>query len=227
MLYTYQYPHPAVTTDCIIFGFDGTGLNILLIKRGIEPFKDYWALPGGFIEMEETAEEGALRVLHKETGIGEIYVEQLQAFTKVKRDPRERVITIAFTAFVRQKNYGYVKGGDDEKEAKWFSIKEIPSLAFDHEDILKIALEQLRKKIKLEPIAFHLLNKKFTMTEVQSIYEAVLEQEYDRRNFHKKMTAHGYITPTGEKKTANGRPATLYSFDEDKYNKEVSKRSVI
>lgn len=227
MPYTYKYPHPAVTTDCIVFGFDGTGLNILLIKRGIEPYKNSWAFPGGFIKMNETAEEGALRELHEETSIEDIYVEQLQAFTKVDRDPRERVITIAFTAFVRQEDYGYVKGGDDAKEAKWFSINELPPLAFDHEDILKIAIERLRNKIKLEPIAFHLLNKTFTMTQVQSIYEAVLEQKYDRRNFHKKMTALGYIIPTGDKQTANGRPGNLYSFDEEKYNEEVSKRSAI
>ena len=227
MPYTYKYPHPAVTTDCIVFGFDGTGLNILLIKRGIEPYKDCWAFPGGFLNMDETAEEGALRELHEETGIEEIYVEQLQAFTKVDRDPRERVITIAFTAFVRQEDYGYVKGGDDAKEAKWFSINELPPLAFDHDEILKIALERLRNKIRLEPIAFHLLNKTFTMTQVQSIYEAVLEQKYDRRNFHKKMTALGYIIPTGDKQTANGRPGNLYSFDEEKYNEEVSKRSAI
>ena len=159
--------------------------------------------------------------------VEEIYVEQLQAFTKVDRDPRERVITIAFTAFVRQEDYGYVKGGDDAKEAKWFSVNELPPLAFDHEYILKIALERLRNKIRLEPIAFHLLNKTFTMTQVQSIYEAVLEQKYDRRNFHKKMTALGYIIPTGDKQTANGRPGNLYSFDEDKYNEEVNKRSAI
>ena len=209
MPYTYKYPHPAVTTDCIVFGFDGTGLNILLIKRGLEPYKDCWAFP------------------HEETGIEDIYIEQLQAFTKVDRDPRERVITIAFTAFVRQEDYGYVKGGDDAKEAKWFSLNELPPLAFDHEYILKIALERLRNKIRLEPIAFHMLNKTFTMTQVQSIYEAVLEQKYDRRNFHKKMTALGYIIPTGDKQTANGRPGNLYSFDEDKYNEEVSKRSAI
>jgi 8-oxo-dGTP diphosphatase len=128
---------------------------------------------------------------------------------------------------VRQEDYGYVKGGDDAKEAKWFSVNELPPLAFDHEYILKIALERLRNKIRLEPIAFHLLNKTFTMTQVQSIYEAVLEQKYDRRNFHKKMTALGYIIPTGDKQTANGRPGNLYSFDEDKYNEEVNKRSAI
>lgn len=227
MAYTYQYPHPAVTTDNVVFGFNGEGLSVLLIKRGIEPYKDHWAFPGGFMNMDETAEEGALRELNEETGIENIYVEQLQAFTKVDRDPRERVLTIAFMAFVRQEDYGYVKGGDDAKEAKWFSINELPPLAFDHEEILRVALERLRWKISYSPIAFHLLNETFTMTEVQTIYESVLGQKFDRRNFHKKMTALGYIKPTGEQRSANGRPGNLYTFDEEKYMEEVSKRSAI
>lgn len=227
MAYTYQYPHPAVTTDNVVFGFNGEGLSVLLIKRGIEPYKDHWAFPGGFMNMDETAEEGALRELNEETGIENIYVEQLQAFTKVDRDPRERILTIAFMAFVRQEDYGYVKGGDDAKEAKWFSINELPPLAFDHEEILRVAIERLRWKISYSPIAFHLLNETFTMTEVQTIYESVLGQKFDRRNFHKKMTALGYIKPTGEQRSANGRPGNLYTFDEEKYKEEVSKRSAI
>lgn len=227
MQYTYLYPHPAVTTDCVVFGFDGTGLSVLLIKRGVDPFKDCWAFPGGFVKIDETAEDGALRELHEETGIMDIYVEQLQAFSKVDRDPRERVITVAFTAFVRQQDYGYVKGGDDAKEAKWFPVSELPQLAFDHADILKVALEKLRWKITYEPLAFHLLNKTFTMTQVQTIYEAVLGQKFDRRNFHKKMTTMGYIIPTDERLTANGRPGTLYTFDEEKYKEEILKRNAI
>lgn len=227
MSYTYQYPHPAVTTDCVVFGFDGEGLSVLLIKRGIEPYKDHWAFPGGFMNIDETAEEGALRELNEETGIEHIYVEQLQAFTTVHRDPRERVLTIAFMAFVRQQDYGYVKGGDDAKEAKWFSIDELPPLAFDHAEILNVAIERLRWKITYEPIAFRLLNESFTMSQLQSIYEAVLGQKFDRRNFHKKMTALGYIIPTGEQQTANGRPGTLYSFDEEKFKEEINKRKVL
>lgn len=225
MAYTYEYPHPAVTTDSVVFGFNGTGLSVLLIKRGIEPFIDQWAFPGGFIRMDESVEDGALRELHEETGIEDIHIEQLQAFSAPDRDPRERVITIAFTAFVRQQDYGYIKGGDDAKEAKWFNLDELPTLAFDHKQILEVALERLRNKIKLEPIAFYLLNKTFTMTQVQTIYEAVLGQKLDRRNFHKKMTVLGYIIPTGDKLSANGRPGSLYSFDKEKYMEEISKRS--
>lgn len=223
-MYTYKYPHPAVTTDCVVFGFDGTALNLLLIERGIEPFKGMWALPGGFMNMDETAEQGALRELQEETGVKDIYIEQLQAFTGVGRDPRERVVTIAFMAFVRQEKYEVI-GGDDAARAQWFPVAELPQLAFDHHDIISVALEKLRWKITYEPLAFRLLNKTFTMTQVQTIYEVVLGQTFDRRNFHKKMTALGYIVATDQQARGNGRPSTLYIFDEEKYREQVERRS--
>lgn len=123
-MYTYKYPHPAVTTDCIVFGFDGTKLNLLLINRGIEPYKGSWALPGGFMKIDETAEQGALRELQEETGVKDIYIEQMQAFTAVDRDPRERVMTIAFMAFVRQEKYEVI-AGDDAAKAQWLSLIHI------------------------------------------------------------------------------------------------------
>ena len=226
MAYTYKYPHPAVTTDCVVFGFDGKGLNVLLIKRGIDPYKDCWAFPGGFMNMDETAEEGALRELKEETHVEDIYIEQLQAFSTVDRDPRERILTIAFLAFVRQEDYE-VLGGDDAKEAKWFPVDALPELAFDHKEIMRVALEKLRWKITYEPLAFHLLNGKFTMTQVQTIYESVLGQKFDRRNFHKKMTAMGYIIPSEQTMTKNGRPAMLYTFDEEKYREVMNNRNVL
>ena len=225
-MYTYKYPHPAVTTDCVVFGFDGSNLNLLLIERGIEPFKGKWALPGGFMNMDETAEQGAMRELQEETSIKDIYIEQFHTFTSVNRDPRERVLTIAFLAFIRQEKYEVI-AGDDAAKAQWFPIDHLPELAFDHKEIIAMALDKLKWKITYEPIAFRLLNKTFTMTQVQTIYEVVLGQTFDRRNFHKKMTALGYIIPTGDKQTANGRPGNLYSFDEEKYNEEVNKRSAI
>lgn len=215
-MYTYKYPHPAVTTDCVVFGFNGAGLSVLLIKRGIEPYMGQWAFPGGFMNMDETAEEGALRELREETGVADIYIEQLQAFTRVDRDPRERVLTIAFLAFVKQDDYEVI-GGDDAAEAKWFPVEELPPLAFDHADIMRAALERLRWKIQYEPLAFRLLNTTFTMPQLQTIYEAVLGCSFDRRNFHKKMMAQGYIVPTGETQSNNGRPATLFAFDEGKF----------
>lgn len=223
-MYTYKYPHPAVTTDCVVFGFDGNGLNLLLIERGIEPYKGSWALPGGFLNMDETAEQGALRELQEETGVKDIYVEQLQAFTGVERDPRERVLTIAFLAFVRQEKYEVI-AGDDAAKAQWFPVNQLPELAFDHKEIIRVALEKLRWKITYEPLAFRLLNNTFTMTQVQTIYEVVLGQTFDRRNFYKKMMALGYIKPTEEQARSTGRPGTLYTLDEKKYLEYVNCRN--
>lgn len=225
-MYTYKYPHAALTTDCVVFGFDGNRLSVLLIKRGLEPYKDYWALPGGFMRMDETVEQCAVRELKEETSVSDIYVEQLQAFSGVDRDPRERVVTVAFLAFVKQEDY-HVVGGDDAAQAQWFPVAETPELAFDHQTILSVALDKLRWKIAYEPLAFRLLNSEFTMTQVQTIYEAVLGQKFDRRNFHKKMTALGYIIPTGNTSAGSGRPAALYAFDEAKYREQVASKNVI
>ena len=139
--FCYKYPRPTVTTDCVVFGIEGNNINVLLIKRGNEPFKGLWALPGGFLNPDETAEEGALRELREETGLEAAEVEQLYTFSDPKRDPRDRVISIAYMAVVKLQD---VKGEDDASEAKWFPLKEIPSLAFDHELILNKALERLK-----------------------------------------------------------------------------------
>ena len=139
--FCYRYPRPAVTTDCVIFGQGEGDLKVLLVKRGNEPFKEMWALPGGFLNPDETAEEGALRELREETGLTDVKVEQLFTFSDPKRDPRDRVISIAYMAVVKLQD---VKGEDDASEAKWFPLKEIPSLAFDHELILNKALERLK-----------------------------------------------------------------------------------
>ena len=147
--YHYKYPHPAVTADCVIFGFDGLNINVLLIQRGIEPFKDKWALPGGFVKIDESADEGARRELQEETGLTDAKIEQFYTFTDVNRDPRERVITIAYYALVRLSE---VKGGDDAAKAQWFAQEDIPSLAFDHELILRTAINRLKERICFEPI---------------------------------------------------------------------------
>ncbi len=193
--YSYRYPHPAVTTDCVIFGFDGSKLNVLLVERGIEPFKGSWALPGGFMRIDETAEECAARELKEETGLEPSYMEQLSAFSRVNRDPRERVVTIAFFALVRTSN---VVGGDDAADARWWNIDKLPSLAFDHADILEHALKVLREKVRVEPISFQLLDEEFTMPELQSIYEAILGVNFDRRNFSKKVLSLGIAEPVLE-----------------------------
>jgi len=223
-MYEYKYPRAALTTDAVVFGFDGSKLNVLLIERGIEPYRGQWAFPGGFLNMTETVEEGCRRELMEETGVRDIHLDQLQCFSSVNRDPRERVITMAFLAFVRQNDYQVI-AGDDAAKAKWFPVDDVPALAFDHQDIFRVALDKLRWKITYEPIAFHLLNKQFTMTQLQTIYECVMGAKYDRRNFHKKMMALGYIVPLQKQESSNGRPATLFMFDEDAYKVQIEKRS--
>lgn len=195
--YIYDYPHPAVTTDCVIFGFDGFKLQVLLIQRGIEPYKGQWAFPGGFIKMDEDAEKGARRELEQETGLKDAFIEQFHTFSDIDRDPRERVITIAYYAIVRKQD---VKGGDDAANAKWFDIDDdLPRLAFDHDRILRVAMSHMRERMHFRPIGFELLPKEFTLKELQTLYEAVLRVHFDRRNFAKKMLHYGLIELTGKK----------------------------
>ncbi len=213
--YCYKYPHPSVTTDCVIFGFDGTQLQVLLIERGIEPYKGKWAFPGGFLNMDESAEEGALRELQEETGLTGAYIEQFHTFTEPNRDPRERVITIAFYALVRIQE---VKGGDDAARAKWFALDEVPQLAFDHDMILRTALARLRERIHFQPIGFELLPEKFTMKELQSLYEAILQVKFERRNFAKKMLHYDLVTQLEETTWPTAkREAYLFSFNKENY----------
>lgn len=193
--YTYDYPRPAVTTDCVVFGFDGHDLKILLIERGLEPYKGCWAFPGGFLQMDETAEQGALRELKEETGLDLRYIKQVGAFSDVDRDPRSRVITIAFYALAKK---SAVQGGDDAAKAQWFSLNDVPRLAFDHDFILRKTMQKLRQDIHFEPIGFGLLDEQFTIPELQRLYEAILGVQFDRRNFYKKMLQTGILDEVGE-----------------------------
>ncbi|MBO7647088.1 MAG: NUDIX hydrolase [Bacteroidales bacterium] len=195
MSYTYQFPHPAVATDCVLFGFDGKELNVLLIERAMDPYKDMWAFPGGFMRMDETAEDCAQRELLEETGLNIQSLNQLGAFSGVRRDPRERVVSIAFYALVKPSE---VSGGDDARQARWFPIDDVPQLAFDHDFILRKAMSQLRKDIYFEPIGFELLNNAFTMSELQRLYEAILGVHFDRRNFERKMLQTGILQTAAE-----------------------------
>ena len=165
--YHYKYPHPGVTTDNVIFGFDGEAVKVLLIERGGEPYKGCWAFPGGFLEMEESAEEGARRELMEETGLTTPFVKQFHAFTAPDRDPRERVLTIAYYSLVRLSE---VKGMDDAAQAKWFALNEMPEkLAFDHNEMLRVALEEINKEIRLETKDWKEMTKGFTKEEVEKI----------------------------------------------------------
>jgi len=215
-IYTYEYPHPSVTTDCVIFGFDGTKLKVLLVERGIEPFKGRWAFPGGFLRMDESAEACALRELQEETGLEGAYIKQFHTFSDPKRDPRERVVTIAYYALVRMQE---VKGGDDAARAAWFALDEVPSLAFDHDLIFRKALTALRRQIHFEPIGFELLPEKFTVKELQLLYEAILDVKFDRRNFYNKMKHLEILTQLDETVFSSPKKeAFLFKFNPKKYD---------
>lgn len=213
--FCYKYPHPAVTADCVIFGFDGVGIKVLLIQRGGEPYKDKWAFPGGFMNIDETIEECAKRELEEETGLKTTSVEQFHTFSDVNRDPRERVITVAHYALVRLEE---VKGGDDARSAQWFAMNEIPSLAFDHDRILRMAVNRLKERICFEPIGFELLPEIFTMSALQNLYESILEMKFDRRNFYNKMLKLGILSEAEERpKDASRRTPIKYRFNAKKY----------
>ena len=215
LTYCYKYPRPSVTTDCVIFGFDKSGLSVLLIQRGIEPFKGCWAFPGGFLQMDEDAETGAKRELKEETGFTADVIEQFGTFTDVHRDPRGRVITIAFYALVKK---GEVRGADDAAAAKWFPIDEIPALAFDHDRILRVALKTLKEKIHFKPIGFELLPEIFTMPQLQSLYESILEVKFDRRNFANKIIKQGILDEVEEGIERKGsRTPIKYKFNLEHY----------
>ncbi len=204
-----------MTADCVVFGFDGKRLNVLLVERGSEPYKNCWALPGGFLEMDETVEQCAMRELKEETGVENVFLEQFHVFSDVDRDPRERVVTVAFLALVRQSDYWPI-AGDDAARASWFGLDELPPLAFDHHAIIAMARKKLSEMTRTRPIAFRLLDKKFSMNELQRLYEAVNGMTYDHRNFARKMLSTNLLHPEEPgKATACDRFPNLYSFDEE------------
>lgn len=219
--YTYNYPRPAVTTDCVIFGYDGKELKVLLIERGIEPFKGCWAFPGGFLNMDEDALAGARRELKEETGLEDAFIEQFHTFSEPGRDPRGRVITIAHYALVKIQE---VEGGDDAAQARWFPIGEVPPLAFDHDRILRMAMSRLKERIHFEPVGFELMPDVFTMPQLQNLYEAILEVHFDRRNFASKMLKLGILEDTGDRPAgASSRIPVSYRFNKEKYNELKAK----
>ena len=215
--YAYEYPRAAMTADAVIFGFDGYELQVLLIQRGIEPYKGRWAFPGGFMRMDETIEECAVRELYEETGLHSPYMQQLGVFSDVNRDPRGRIVTTAFYALVKMES---VVGQDDAMDACWFPISAVPTLAFDHDRILRVALKRLREDLHFRPIGFELLPQKFSIPQLQRLYEAMLDVHFDRRNFQKKMLATGILIELGEKDlSARHRAGMLYSFNKEQYDK--------
>lgn len=219
MTVTYEYPRPALTVDCVVFGIDDEDLKILLIERGIPPFKGSWALPGGFVHMDETLPQAARRELQEETGLSNAYLDQLGTFGGIERDPRGRVVTVAYYALVRLRDH-QIQAATDACDARWFTTWDLPSLAFDHEEIVQKALEQLKVKVRREPIGFELLPKKFTLSQLRGLYETVLECELDRRNFRKKIMSLDVLKELDEvERGVAHRAARLYRFDERKYKR--------
>lgn len=219
----YKYSRPALTVDIVLFGFDEGDLKVLLIQRDLPPFEGKWALPGGFVRVDETLDQAALRELAEETGVKDVFLEQLFTFGKVNRDPRERVVSVAYYALVKLASHT-VKASTDARNAAWFPVDETPSLAFDHAEILQAALKRLKGKVRYEPIGFELLPARFTLSELQHLYEACLEQPIDKRNFRKRILGMGLLIETNEiQKDVAHRAARLYRFDEKKY-RQLTKR---
>ena len=209
-MYQYEYPHPAVTTDIVIFTIRGNQLKLLLIMRGGEPYKGQWALPGGFIQLDEDLESGARRELAEETGVSDVFLEQLYTFGAVGRDPRERVITVSYYALIPSTEV-VLQAATDAEAVGWFSMDELPELAFDHQKVVGMAHERLVAKLDYSTIAFQFMPKEFTLSELQDVFEIILREEMDRRNFRKWILALEKIEETGgERREGAHRPAKLY-----------------
>ncbi|MBL8191198.1 MAG: NUDIX hydrolase [Acidobacteria bacterium] len=217
MTYNYEYPRPAVTVDLVIFTIAENDLKVLLIRRGGEPYKNRWALPGGFVEIDESLEKAAARELQEEAGVSGVYLEQLYTFGDPKRDPRGRVISVSYFALVDAEQQR-IRAASDATEAEWHSVfdpKLGAKLAFDHKQILDYAVWRLRNKIEWTTVGYELLPKKFTLSELQRVYEIILQRPVDKRNFRKKILAQGQIRELNETRTDGAhRPAKLYSFRE-------------
>ncbi len=225
MSYHYKYPRPALTVDCVVFGIDEAALKVLLIERAEPPFRGKWALPGGFVEIDEDISVAAARELSEETGIDKVYLEQLYTFGEPGRDPRGRVVTVAYYGLVNRVEH-VPQAASDAAQAKWFEVRDLPPLAFDHKKILPVAIERLRGKVRYAPIGFELLPKKFSLTQLQRLYEIILERPLDKRNFRKKVDALGFVVATGEtEKNVRRRAAQLYRFDRRKY-KQLQKNGI-
>jgi 8-oxo-dGTP diphosphatase len=221
--YYYEYERPALATDCVIFGFDGGELKLLLLEREREPFKNKWALPGGFVFMNETTGACAKRILLEKAGIKNMFMEQLYTFSDLERDPRERVVSVTYFALVNKHQYE-ISAGRDTTKAEWFEISKLPKLAFDHSKILNLAIQRLKGKVSYQPIGFELLNEKFTLTQLQIVYEAILGEVIDKRNFRKKILSMGLLEQLNEKeKNVARKAAHYYRFDKKAYKALMQK----
>jgi len=220
-LYSYKYPHPAVTVDCVVFGLDDGALKVLLIKRLDPPFEDSWALPGGFIKMDEDLQDAAFRELREETGVAQLYLEQFHTYGRPGRDPRERVITIAYFAIVNLFEHK-LSASTDAKDVAWFPVDGLPALAFDHGEILRDGLAALQYKVRRVPLVFEFLPQKFTLPQLQQLYETILREALDKRNFRKKLAATGVVDALEEHQTGvSHRAARYHVFHRELWEKKA------
>lgn len=212
--------HIKVAVDAVVFGYSKhEGVSVLLIQRKYPPFQNSWAIPGGFVLEHESLETAVRRELQEETGITVNYLEQLYTFGNPGRDPRQRIISIAYFALVKSAQFQQLKASTDAEHAQWFGIKDLPELAFDHQAILNVAIERIRAKIRYQPIGFELLDKVFPFADLEHLYTTLLDRDIDRRNFSRKMLALGILDETNEyaKPEGKGRPSKMYRFNEQRY----------
>ena len=211
--------HIKLSVDAVVFGYTSQeGLSILLIKRTMEPYRGQWALPGGLVKDEESLEQAVEQELKEETGVAINYLEQLYSFGEPGRDPRNRVVSVAYYGLVKPDAF-QLTTSNEASEVAWFPVKNMPTLAFDHREIVDVATQRLQSKMQYEPIGFELLDKKFPFSELEKLYVAVLNRPIDRRNFKKKIMKFGFLEETSEKQqlAGAGRPGNLYQFNEEKY----------
>ncbi|MEN4761187.1 NUDIX domain-containing protein [Chryseobacterium sp. C39-AII1] len=215
-----QNPRHLVAVDCIIFGFDGENLKILLVQRNFEPKMGEWSLMGGFIDDKESSYQAASRVLNTLTGLENIYLEQLNAYTEIDREPTARIMSISYYTLINIEKDIQI---NEKYSAKWFDLKDRPDLIFDHNDMVKDAVLRLRRRATTRPIGFELLTEKFTMKDLQNLYEAIFDEKYDKRNFTSKINALDVLVKTTEKDMSSSKKGSfLYTFDEEKYNKKIA-----
>jgi 8-oxo-dGTP diphosphatase len=209
-MYSYEYPHPAVTVDIVVFTIRHDALKVLLIKRAERPYRGRWAMPGGFVGIDEGLDEAAARELREETGVDDVYLEQLYTFGDPGRDPRERVITVAYYALIPSDRL-QLRAATDAEAVGWFALDELPKLAFDHARILEMALQRLRAKLDYSTIALQFMPEVFTLSDLQGVYELILGGPVDKRNFRKRILALDAVEETArERRDGAHRPARLY-----------------
>lgn len=222
MPYTYEYPRPALTVDCVIFAYDQqASLRVLLIERAGNPFQGHWALPGGFVDEGETLEAAALRELEEETGMKDVFIEQLYTFGDPGRDPRGQVVSVAHFALVNPTRHP-VKAASDARTVAWHDIEHLPSMAFDHQQIIETAIRRLRAKVRYQPVGFELLPEQFTLSQLQDLYETILGLKssglsLNKRNFRTRILKLGVLEETSRQAGVAHRPAMRYRFNRETY----------